>query len=47
MNVLLLKQRGLMINEAEDMLRARFGEKKVRSWEHLFPKYLITREIDD
>ena len=45
--VLLLKQRGLMITEAEEMLRARFGKNKVRNWQHLFPRYVITREADE
>ena len=44
--VSLLQERGKMINEAEDILRARFGDK-IQKWNHLFPKYIISREIDD
>jgi hypothetical protein len=46
LNIKLLQERGSMINEAQDMLRARFGEKKIHGWKHLFPNYLIKREED-
>jgi len=42
----ILQERGTLINESEDMLRARFGQE-IATWEHFFPKYLITRELDD
>ena len=44
--VSLLQERGTMINEAEDILRARFGSR-IQTWNHLFPKYIITRETDN
>jgi hypothetical protein len=37
----------MLINEAEDMLKARFGVSKLREWTHLFPKYIISREQED
>ena len=46
LNVSILQERGQMINESEDMLRARFGTR-IAEWKHLFPKYIITRELDD
>lgn len=42
----LLQERGLMINEAEDILRSRFGEKVI-GWKHIFPRYIIKRELDE
>lgn len=45
-HVQLMQERGGMINEAEDILRARFGDNKMKEWKHLFPKYIITREMD-
>lgn len=45
--VKLLQERGEMINEAEDMLRTRFHEPVVLKWNHLFPKYLIKRELSE
>ncbi len=36
-----------LINEAEDIMRTRFSEEKVVEWSHLFPKYLIKRELDE
>jgi hypothetical protein len=44
--VTLLQERGQMINESEDILRASFGEDRVQQWSHLFPKYIIKRELD-
>ena len=41
------QEKGCLINESEDMLRARFGAQTIASWNHLFPKYLIIREEDD
>ena len=46
LDVTILQERGQLINESEDMLRARFG-KQITEWTHLFPKYIITRELDD
>lgn len=43
----LLKQRGLMINEAEDICRSRYSSNRVKQWKHFFPKYIITRELDE
>lgn len=42
----LLQERGALINESEDLVRAIFGEERVQGWTHLFPKYIITRELD-
>jgi len=47
LHVKLLQEQGELINEAEDILRIRFKEKKVNTWDHLFPKYLIKRELDE
>jgi len=44
-DVFVLQERGGLINESEDMLRARFGSDIVK-WNHLFPRYLIIREED-
>lgn len=41
----ILQERASLINDSEDMLRAKFG-KKIATWHHLFPKYIITRETD-
>jgi len=46
-DVFVLQERGQLINESEDMLRARFGKEVISKWNHLFPKYLIRREIDN
>ena len=43
-DVLIYQERAMLINEAEDMLKARFGVSKLREWTHLFPKYIISRE---
>jgi len=45
--VKLLQERGDLINEAEDIMRTRFSERKTKEWSHLFPKYLIKRELDE
>jgi hypothetical protein len=47
LHVKLLQERGELINEAEDIMRTRFSESKVVEWRHLFPKYLIKRELDE
>jgi hypothetical protein len=47
LHVKLLKERGDLINEAEDMIRYRFSEDAVHRWKHLFPKYIIKRELDE
>jgi hypothetical protein len=47
LHVKLLQEQGELINEAEDMMRTRFSEKKTGEWNHLFPKYLIKRELDE
>jgi hypothetical protein len=47
LHVKLLQERGSLINEAEDIMRSRFSESKVKEWKHLFPKYIITRELDE
>ena len=44
-DVFVMQERGTLINESEDMLRARFGTDIV-TWNHLFPKYIIAREED-
>ena len=41
------QEKGTLINESEDMLRARFGASTISQWNHLFPKYLIIREEDE
>jgi hypothetical protein len=46
LHVTLLQERGDMINESEDMLRARYGTKKTQNWKHLFPNYIVKREQD-
>lgn len=46
LQVVILQERGQMINESQDVLRARFGAD-ISKWNHLFPKYLITREVDN
>jgi hypothetical protein len=46
LHVKLLQERGELINEAEDIMRTRFSENKIVEWKHLFPKYLIKRELD-
>jgi len=46
LHVKLLQERGNMINESEDMLRARYGDKKIQGWKHMFPNYIIKRELD-
>jgi hypothetical protein len=43
----LLQERGALINESEDLARAIFGEERVQGWTHLFPRYIITRELDE
>ena len=47
LHVNMLQERGALINEAEDIMRQRFGEKKVVEWTHLFPRYIIARELDE
>jgi len=39
----IMQERCNLINESEDMLRARFGTS-IATWKHLFPKYIITRQ---
>jgi hypothetical protein len=46
LEVELLKERGSMINEAEDILRSRFSDTKAEEWRHIFPRYIIKRELD-
>ena len=46
LEVKILQERGMMINESEDLLRARFGNR-IQSWRHLFPQYIITRDLDE
>lgn len=46
LDVTLLRERGGLINESQDILRARFGDKRIETWKHLFPKYIIKRELD-
>ena len=46
-DVLIYQERAMLISEAEDMLKARFGASKLKKWTHLFPKYIITREQED
>lgn len=46
-DVFVLQERGVLINESEDMLRARFGADTIKKWNHIFPKALIVRELDD
>lgn len=41
----LLQERGFLINESEDILRSKFSTDKVIKWNHLFPKYIIKREL--
>ena len=43
----MLQEKALLVAEAEDMLRARFGGDKMREWNHLFPQYIISREQED
>lgn len=42
----LMQEKGMLICEAEDMLRSRFSTLHVTKWNHLFPKYLIMRQLD-
>jgi hypothetical protein len=42
-----LQEMGLMINEAEDVLRARYNKERIRTWKHMFPRYIIKRELDE
>jgi hypothetical protein len=42
----LLQECGGMINEAEDMLKARYGKKRISKWKYMFPKFIIKRELD-
>ena len=46
-DVLCMKEKATLIQEAEQMLRARFGYKRLKNWTHLFPKYLICREQEN
>ena len=41
------QEKGILINESEDMIRASFGTETIAEWDHLFPKYLIIRENDE
>jgi len=41
------QEKGTLINESEDMIRARFGADVICKWNHIFPKYLIVREEDE
>jgi uncharacterized membrane protein len=43
----LLQERGELINEAEDILRSRYHNSRIVKWVHLFPRYIITRELDE
>jgi hypothetical protein len=43
----LLQERGMLVSEAEDMIRSRFGMERVIKWKHLFPKFIIKRELDE
>ena len=47
LHVKLLQERGLMINESEDIMRQRFADEKIMEWKHLFPRYIIARELDE
>lgn len=42
----LLQERGDLINESEDIMRANYKSKRTMQWNHLFPKYIIKRELD-
>lgn len=42
----LLMERGELINEAEDMIHATYKNKTIQSWNHLFPRFIIKRELD-
>jgi hypothetical protein len=44
LDVTLLRERGLLINESQNILKARFGEERIGNWKHLFPMYIIKRE---
>jgi hypothetical protein len=35
-----------MIKEAENFLRSRFGAKRLDTWKHYFPIYIVNRECD-
>lgn len=37
LDITLLRERGGLINESQDILRARFGNKRINGWNHLFP----------
>ena len=41
-DVNVIQERGTLINESEDMLKARFGNQ-IKTWDHLFPKFIISR----
>jgi hypothetical protein len=43
----LMQERGKLINEAEDIIRARYGKEKLLQWRHLFPKSIIKRELNE
>ena len=45
-DVIVLQERAQLINEAEDMLKARFGQRMM-NWTHIFPKYIISRQQDE
>lgn len=44
-DVFVMQERSQLINESEDMMKAMYG-KQIQTWNHMFPKYLITREED-
>lgn len=45
-DVTILQERAQLINESEDMLKAIYGTK-LRKKTNLFPRYLVSRQVDD
>lgn len=45
-DVFVLQERGNLISESEDMMRARYGGDTIKKWKHIFPKALIIREME-
>ena len=46
-DVIIQQERAQLINESKLMLSARFGEKRLTTWKHIFPKYIISRQEED